>query len=315
MQTNKHTGFEGNRIKKTISVAWQRETEDDPYVPPPLPPFAFIGNTREEFINELVGKKILVKSRKKVMTHRSQGTYKYAFCEDVSQDYPKTDCELIQLTLTKSYAFKNEQTKAHYTQMLERFIHHNNKDEHYTFSETMSVQGFNDNILIKLGPTNRMPWYNTSLGFWLASILLLTLIPRLKLLAMTGTAAWHLAKIIKCAFFFIHRVLLLLFLELFFFQMEFLQTIFFTKTGKSCEEKLVQVLKLCILSFDAAQRKFNLKVDVELYGLLVRLKYFIKQFISIEYFCSLKDKNPKEYIFNYPSGYIKKKRIVVKNLT
>ncbi|ETO25187.1 hypothetical protein RFI_11953 [Reticulomyxa filosa] len=154
------TGYEGNRVKKAISITWQKKMDEDEAAPPPLPTFAVHELEKEEFLNGLVSKRVLLKARKKVMTHRSQGTYKYTLCEDVSETYPKIDFELAKLTLVKSYSFKNQATKKHYDEMLARFIRHNNKDEHYTFSETMSLRGFKDKMLVKLGgKPNAMPWY------------------------------------------------------------------------------------------------------------------------------------------------------------
>ena len=71
----------------------------------------------------------------------------------------------------------------------------NNCDEQQKFEEKLKIRGYRKHMLVKLGnsDSNAVPWWMTRIGFWITSLLLFTIIPRIKVYGMEDLN-WKLIK-------------------------------------------------------------------------------------------------------------------------
>jgi len=74
----------------------------------------------------------------------------------------------------------------------------NNKDTYQKFTEYYDIPDYQNNIIISLTNIpfqhNRSIWCVSNAGFWVFSFLMFSIIPRIKLLMITGHTTYNIVK-------------------------------------------------------------------------------------------------------------------------
>jgi len=77
-----------------------------------------------------------------------------------------------------------------------KFCEDNNKDIHQMFEEQYDIKNFEEKMTVRLAEIQhcRPPWYLSATGYWLSSVVMLSIIPRIKLTMNTGHATIDIIK-------------------------------------------------------------------------------------------------------------------------
>ena len=156
----------------------------------------------DKLIEDFKGKGIINTDRKKVVTHTDKKSYEYNNWTDISLEYPDFDKhEITKLNITKTYCLSNNETRNDYEDQKQEFLKSNNKDEYQSFDEQINILGFKNCLTIKkqdgIGNVDKNPFWFTIHGYWIYSVLGLTLYPRYKSSTMFGKCSWKIIKSIS----------------------------------------------------------------------------------------------------------------------
>ena len=157
----------------------------------------------DKLIDDFKSKNIVNTDRKKVVTHTARQQYQYNHWSDISLDYPDFDKhEITKLNITKTYCLSNNETRNDYDEQKQEFMNKNNKDQYQSFNEQTNILGFKNCLNIKKldgisGNMDKNPFWFTIYGYWIYSVLLLTLYPRYKSSTMFGKGSWKIIKSIS----------------------------------------------------------------------------------------------------------------------
>lgn len=178
---NNNTNKNNNDIELPIFLKWHSKKRD----------------RMEKLLKDCVMKDVLTKSRQERVSHTSDEIYKFKDWIDISEDLPQLTNTLTNLTIEKSFVLKDKETRHDYNNQKSIFrdSEENNCDEQQRFQERLKIRGWKHGMLIKLGnhDNSDVPWWMSKIGFWITSILMLTIISRLKVYGVKDVT-WRLIK-------------------------------------------------------------------------------------------------------------------------
>lgn len=182
-------GYDIKRCKKSMNDYW---INDGNAVEQNIPYFVFNGGINM-LINDFIAKHIIQQQRSRVVTHTASKLYNYNQWNDISNDYPEWKYDITQLSLDKQYCFMSEDSRMDYQQQKKEFQMENKLDDYQSLTEELNIRGYEKSFVLRK-ENDSIPWWMNAWGFWVASVLQMSLYPRIRLSTMTGSAKWTIVK-------------------------------------------------------------------------------------------------------------------------
>ena len=129
-----------------------------------------------------------------VVTHTATEEYMFERWEDATPVLPGTDeVKLTKLHLSKELGFMSDESRDKFFADFNAFCAENCFDRYQDFTRKMTIEGFKEHVLC-FRNASESPWWVSSGGYWVASILLMNVPYRVLLDWQTGIVRHTITK-------------------------------------------------------------------------------------------------------------------------